>query len=267
MRQNRQIGRASGDRRRARLYFPFEHRKGRFGHERAAGCGVPVRQQAAQVGGRRQAVCRGVAVVRAALPLDGERLYPAAARVQRAQVFDRECVVRGREQRTRLCVGGADRLLHGRGIGQPGGKALPQRFALAEGQGGRLLQKRKVGLLRAEGQVSYAAERVQQRDCAAREPLGRGQTGRKRRFQHKIRPAAHRGFGARVFLHHRKVAALHEIAAHRAHDRPIRAQNAPRFRNMVRVACVEGVIFSDNAADSHGRISFAADGGLLMICV
>ena len=133
VRENRQIDRASCDRRRARLYFPLEHRKGCFRHERAAGFNIPVRQQAAQVGGRGQAVRWGVAVVRAAFSLDGERLHPAAARGQRAQVFDAKRVVRRGEQRTRLRIGGADRLLHGRGIGKPGGKAMPKRFTLAEG--------------------------------------------------------------------------------------------------------------------------------------
>ena len=110
-------------------------------------------------------------------------------------------------------------------------------------------------MLRAEGQVGHAAKRIQQRDRASREPLRRGQAGRERRFQHKVGPAAHRGFGARVFLHHRKVAALHEIAAHRADDCAIPAQNAPRLGNMVRVARVEGVVFGDDAADGHGQFS------------
>ena len=186
--------------------------------------------------------------------------------VQRAQIFDRERVVWAGEQRAGRRVGGADRLLHGRSVGQPGVQRLPQSSCvrpIGARQTGRAPQQGKVGGLCAEGQVGDAAERVQQRRRPAREPFRRGQAGRERRLEHKVGPAAHGRFGAGVFFQHRQVAALHIVAAHRAHDCGIRAQNAARLGDMVRVARVKGIVFGDNAADGHG-FSLLGYGGILV---
>ena len=236
------------------LDYLREHGKRRLRHQRTAGIHIALCNQPPQIGRRGQAVCRAIAVMCAARAQNGKRLDRAAQRVQRAQILDRERVVRGGKQRTGFGVGSADRLLHGGGIGQPGGERLPQCvcvFAFRTGQVGGALQQREISLLRTEREVRDASKRIQQRNRAERKAGRRPQTGGKRRFQHQICAAPHSGFRAAVLFYDRKVAALDEIAAHRAHNGRIRAQRAAGFGKVMRVSRVKRIIFGHNAADGH----------------
>ncbi len=100
---------------------------------------------------------------------------------------------------------------------------------------------------------------MQQRDRALREPLGGAERRRERQFEHEVRAAAHRHFRAGVLVQQRKIAALHEIAAHRADDDGVSAETFARAADVKHMAAVKRIVFRDNAADRKSSIHYKSE--------
>ena len=95
---------------------------------------------------------------------------------------------------------------------------------------------------------------MQQRDRALREPLGGAERRRERQLEHEVRAAAHCHFRAGVLVQQRKIAALHEIAAHRADDHRVLSEHFARPLDMKPVPAVKRVVFCNDAADRGRKV-------------
>ena len=184
-----------------------------------------------------------------AAPLDRNR--PHREPCKRPAVFDAEGVVRTGKQfgRRRASPGKLLLALCREGKTRPAAAGERKRVQGVR----RLKEKRNIRVFRAERQ-RVAADFVQQRDRALREPLGGAERRRERQLEHEVRAAAHRHFRAGVLVQQRKIAALHEIAAHRADDHRVLSEHFARPLDMKPVPAVKRVVFCNDAADRGRKV-------------
>ena len=123
-----------------------------------------------------------------------------------------------------------------------------QRLRLVQTPGQRL-QYDQIVALSSEAQP-VCPQSPQQPHRTAGEALSRCQGPGQRQFEHQIGAAVHRGPGTGEFVKQRRLAPLHEVPRHHAHDALI-AQLTPALAQMAGVAVMKGVVFTYDADKAH----------------
>lgn len=173
----------------------------------------------------------------------GHRLPCGAQQAHGAQVFYGQRVVGFAGVLSR-------RLSQGARMRFSAGQSGAQRVRVRRGQ--RLPPQRvRVCALASETQVRHHPQAVEQRHAPQRKALRVPQRKERGQFKHRIRAAAQRHLRTRPFGNQRRLSPLGKISAHRA-DNVLAPRQLPDPAQMMRMAVMEGVIFTNNAANPHG---------------
>ena len=191
-----------------------------------------------------------------ALALHGERFNAASDIVERAQILNRERIVRRSDN-----LGNVGRVILPKRVLKRRGIAFPALYHKVEfiafhavfNGAGSLFQRGNIAAFASEREHIYAVQRGNHAHSAPRKALRRHQRISCGQLYHKVRAVFEGGFRARIFVEYRKIAALNEISAHNAHD-----MGCARFARFVKQELMpemKWVVLAYNSGDFHIRTS------------